>query len=145
MKLKETETKIPYFKWKMKGYWDESKTELFMAIGPICRKIGISRSAQSRKITQDPRFNPAHMNQVGSDGKVRRTLCLPSKEIGAWLNSINTAKVKGSSKPALLRFQREIMSVIESYMAGTLEAEVIKKKKTYTIMGKETPKLTLVA
>jgi len=115
---------IPYFGFRMTGQYQEGDlSRPYLEIKPICKKLGISHSTQVRKLTRDVRFNHAHMSTLAPDCKKRMMFCLPSKEIGRWLNSISVLKVKEPSRSALNRLQKELDAVLDSYFEGRLQAE----------------------
>jgi len=127
-KTKELETTIPYFGWLMTAYAEEEDPEqLYVAIKPLCKKMGINEVAQRRKIERDPRFSRCLIASTGADGKKYQMFCIPAHQVGVWLNSINRAKVSTDAKSALIRFQREIEGIIHSFMAGKSFGEGLAK------------------
>ncbi|RLD04707.1 MAG: hypothetical protein DRI65_10180, partial [Chloroflexota bacterium] len=74
-----------------------------------------------------PRFSWGDMTSTGSDGKQYRMFCLPLDEIGAWLYGINSRKVKESVAPNLLRYQRHVMTYIDSYFTNSITHELVQE------------------
>ena len=54
---------------------------------------------------------------VADDGKQRRMLCLPLKQLPAWLHTINPGKVAPAIRDTIRRYQAECEEVLWQYWA----------------------------
>ena len=89
----------------------------FVALRPIVEGMGMSWKSQQRKLTT--RFAPTVviMTTVADDGKQRRMLCLPLKQLPAWLHTINPGKVAPAIRDTIRRYQAECEEVLWQYWA----------------------------
>jgi len=105
---------------------DPNSLKQWVAIAPICNALGLESYRQCQKIQSNPQFNPLHMWGVGSDGKTREMLCIPSDEIGMWLCGINANRTKPEVKDRLIVFQKRMQIAIYAAMTGKATEEMMQ-------------------
>lgn len=98
-----------------------------VAIRPICEAMGLDDKTQRRKLENDPRFIPGHMTSVAQDGKARQMLCLPVEQIGPWLYTINSNKVKSEVRDVLLQFQQHLARELNAAIFGHISIEKVDR------------------
>jgi hypothetical protein len=103
-------------------------SKIWVAVRSICQILGIAAWRQESRITKDSRFRWQHMLSPSAGGN-QRTLCIPCDEIAGWLWMINPNKVKTTTRPLLMEFQRELQGVIKDYIEGRLTHEVLAEMK----------------
>lgn len=88
-----------------------------VAMRPIVENLGLSWSTQQGKInSQSGKYNCVHMNTVGSDGKRREMLAMPTKRVTLWLASINPNKIKDKEKRNKIElYQAECAEALYNY------------------------------
>ena len=98
-----------------------------VAIRPICEAIGIAENKQQHRISADPRFNYDHMVSVAADGKKREMFCLPVEQVGPWLYTINSNKVKSEVRDVLLQFQQHLTRELNAAIFGHISIEKVDR------------------
>ena len=97
---------------------------VMVAIRPIAEAIGLAKpEKQYERLAGDPRFNPLHMESTGSDGKSRQMFCLPVEQIGPWLYTINSNKVKPEIRDVLLQFQQHLTRELNAVIMGQISIQ----------------------
>ncbi len=94
-----------------------------VAIRPICEAVGIDHNRQRTKLESDPRFTCRHMSSRDSIGRSQTMFCLPVEQVGAWLYSINSNKVKSEVRGALLQFQQTLTKELYAVVVGKISSE----------------------
>ena len=84
----------------------------FVAMRPIVEGMGMSWKSQQRKLTTRFASTVVMMTTVADDGKQRRMLCLPLKQLPAWLHTINPGKVAPAIRDTIRRYQAECEEVL---------------------------------
>ena len=96
----------------------EEAGEPFVAIKPICERLGLQWEAQRRRLTADPgRWAPS-IRMVPSPGGAQETTCLPARKLFGWLASISPSKVRPEVRDALTTYQRECDDVLWTFWSG---------------------------
>ncbi|HII3734654.1 TPA: phage antirepressor N-terminal domain-containing protein, partial [Pasteurella multocida] len=54
---------------------------IYTAVKPIVEALGIDWTRQSRKLSQQEKFNCRLMSIVAEDGRIREMLCMPLKKL----------------------------------------------------------------
>lgn len=96
---------------------------VMVAIRPIAEAIGLVAHKQIERLESDPRFNCTHMGSVAGDGKVRDMSCLPVEQIGPWLYTINSNKVKPEIRDVLLQFQQHLTRELNAVIMGQVSIQ----------------------
>lgn len=104
----------------------EMDENAMIALRPFVERLGLDWASQTVKIRKNPQFNCCDMTTVGSDGKQREMLCIPVKQLGMWLCTVNANKVKPEIKDRLIQFQMHLQVVIHEALTGKVSAERIR-------------------
>lgn len=99
--------------------------EQWVAIKPLCEALGLKVQTQQKRIHNNPQFKVAPISGVPSSGGPQETLCIPVRQIGMWICTINARKVKDSVRSNLLLFQEHLQSVIHDAITGRVSAEKV--------------------
>jgi len=92
-------------------FMSEQEGEQFVALKPLCQALGINYERQRQKIQKNPQFTGiVHMDY--SFDSSQKMLCIPVREIGMWICSINAKKVKPDVKEKVIAFQKYLQEVI---------------------------------
>lgn len=93
----------------------------FVAIRPVCERLGVDGKSQRRKIT-DPEndWNWGLMTPVGAsrDGKAREMVCLALSDFPLWLASISPSRVAEPHREALRLYRKEAAGVLYAHFVG---------------------------
>lgn len=87
----------------------------YVSVRHMCEALGLNSQRQIQKLLEDEDFNCKHMYATGSDGKSYEMVCLSSKQANGWLYTINTNKVKPTTKQFLKLFKAELETVVDDY------------------------------
>jgi hypothetical protein len=103
--------------------------EHFVALKPLCEALGLDWEAQRKRTQRNPQFStPVHMNgSWAQDGKNRDMLCIPVRQVGMWLCTINANRVSEHVRPKLLAFQEQLQVVIHDHLTGRLTMEKLQQ------------------
>lgn len=97
----------------------------FVAIRPICERLGIAWQPQHRKLS-DPKndWTVTSMMTVGtsSDGKSREMVCLSVLDFPLWMASIQPSKVAEDIRERLILYRRECKQVLFDHVFGRAQA-----------------------
>lgn len=97
--------------------------EPFVAVRPVCERLGLDWKAQHRKLSADIAFNRGHMTTVAEDGKLREMLCLHATQLPLWLASISPSRVKPELREALIAYRSECSLVLFHHVKARLLGE----------------------
>ena len=89
----------------------------FVAMRPIVEGMGMKWQAQQLKLRRRFDSTVTEIVTVADDGKQRRMLCLPLKQLPAWLHTINSGKVAPAIRDTIRRYQAECEEVLWQYWA----------------------------
>ena len=99
----------------------------YVPITPMAENIGLNLGSQRTKVQNDPKFSSIDIRCTGKDGKKYKMLCIPEDEVGAWLFSINSNKIKDENiREKLLRYQKKLVTAIHDF---TTKGYAINKEK----------------
>lgn len=98
----------------------ERDGQLFVAIRPICDRLGITWAPQFSKLKAEPARWGVTMIETPSAGGAQQTVCLPKAKLFGWLNSIHPGKVAEKARPALRRYQAECDAVLDAWWSRKL-------------------------
>lgn len=87
----------------------------FVAMRPIVEGMGMKWQAQQLKLRRRFDSTVTEIVTVADDGKQRRMLCLPLKQLPAWLHTINPGKVAPAIRDTIRRYQVECEEVLWQY------------------------------
>lgn len=93
----------------------ETPAGVYVAVAPLCERLGVSRQGQSSKLNADPMRWSCKMFLLETAAGPRETLCIPVNRIAAWLFTLNAKKVKPEAREALLAYQREAADVLDRH------------------------------
>lgn len=103
--------------------------EPYVAIKPICERLGLAWQPQHRKLKEaENDWNHHHMVTVAGDEKEREMLCLHLVDLPLWLASISPAKVKPELRAALVTWRRECALVLFRHVQDRLLGEAEKAR-----------------
>jgi hypothetical protein len=92
---------------------DRGNGDVFVAIAPICRSLGIDPNGQRKRIQDDPVFREgSRLIALPSPGGMQETVCLRLDFINGWLFSVNANRVRAAAQPKLTEYQRECHRVL---------------------------------
>ncbi|MCB5195513.1 phage antirepressor N-terminal domain-containing protein [Deefgea salmonis] len=89
--------------------------ELRVSVRHLCEAFGIDSRTQRRKMANNPRWTWGHMTSHDTAGRPQEMVTLPLEQVPAFLNSINSNKVKPEVRQALLTYQDECTKALFSY------------------------------
>ena len=93
---------------------NENTGDVFVAMKPLVESFGIDWSRQNRKILENERYG--HMTiPFETNGGVQEMLALNIKHLPAYLNTINTKKVREDLRSTIIAFQDECFIAINNY------------------------------
>lgn len=87
----------------------------YVAVKPICERLGLAWKPQYAKLTGDPEVWGIHLMVIPSTGGAQETLCLPLNRLAAWLFSISASRVQPELREALIAYQREAADVLDRH------------------------------
>ena len=91
----------------------------FVAVKPICDRLGLSWSAQRERINRDDLLREdSRMMRLPSLGGAQDSLCLALRLINGWLFGIDVARVKPELREAVLAYKRECYEVLADRFLG---------------------------
>lgn len=96
----------------------EQDGEPFVAIKPICERLGIDPKSQRNKINADFGRWGGVIITLPSAGGAQETLCIPISKIFGWLATISPSKVAVEARDTLTSYQNECDSVLAAYFYG---------------------------
>lgn len=87
----------------------------FVAVKPICERLGVSWQGQHKKLTANSdRWGVIKMLIPSASGD-QETLCLPRGKLFGWLATISPNKVAPALKEALTAYQNEADAALDRY------------------------------
>lgn len=93
----------------------ETPEGVFVAVKPICERLGIDWRSQLRKISGAKTVWGMVILYVPSAGGEQETACLPVNRVAAFLFSIHPKKVRSELRDALIRYQVEAADVLDRH------------------------------
>lgn len=87
----------------------------FVAMRPIVDGMGMDWKSQQRKLNKRFTSTVVILTTVADDGRKRAMLCLPLKQLPAWLNTIHPEKVAPHIRDSIRRYQAECDEVLWQY------------------------------
>lgn len=94
--------------------------QAFVAVKPICDRLGLAWQVQHRKLQSEKSFWGVTIMVIPSAGGLQESICIPARKIFAWLMSISPSKVADKVRPVLERYQAECDRVLEAFWTGKL-------------------------
>ena len=79
----------------------------FVAMRPIVEGMGMKWQAQQLKLRRRFDSTVTEIVTVADDGKQRRMLCLPLKQLPVWLHTINSGKVAPAIRDGLAFWEEQ--------------------------------------
>jgi hypothetical protein len=99
--------------------------EHFVALKPLCEALGLEWKRQQKRTLANPQFSVG-VHKGGNwspDGKSYEMLCIPVRQVGMWLCTINANRVNETSRPMLIAFQEQLQVVIHEHLMGRVTIE----------------------
>jgi hypothetical protein len=94
----------------------EANGERWVAMRRICENLGMAWGYQSQKLEeQREKFNCSDIRTVAEDGKTRKMLAIPTRNLALWLACINPNKVAEHVRPKLERYHKECAKALDDY------------------------------
>jgi len=88
----------------------------YVSMRPLVENMGLDWKTQHRKLEADwGALNCEHMTTVGSDGALRKMVCVPFKKLFGWLMTVNPKKVRPEIRPKVALYREESCTALESY------------------------------
>lgn len=116
--------KVPFYGDELTAV--ETAEATFVAVRPICDRLGLDWSAQFRKLTKaERRWSVAVMATETAAGE-RESVCIPVSKLFGWLASIEPSRVKPELRERLELYQDEADAVLDRHFrlrSSTLSAE----------------------
>jgi hypothetical protein len=111
----------------------ERGEQLFVAVRPICDRLGLSFASQRAKLQTEPRRWGVSI--IDTPSSAQGMLCLPKGKLFGWLNSIHPNKVAEKARPALLRYQAECDAVLDAYWSRRMGLKPDKLDLEFDMAG----------
>ena len=93
----------------------------------LAENIGIDPYNQRKKVQDDPKFSSRDIMCPGKDGKKYKMISLPKDEVGAWLFSVNSNKIKNPDvRKNLIQYQKTLVTAIHDF---TTKGIAVNKEK----------------
>ncbi len=88
--------------------------QVFVPVRPLCDYLGVTWSAQYRRLLRDPVLSEAQATVAvtATDGRVREQVCLPLDYLNGWLFGISADRIKPEIRERLIRYQKECYRVL---------------------------------
>ncbi|MFH6786744.1 phage antirepressor N-terminal domain-containing protein [Methylobacterium sp. MA0201] len=91
----------------------------FVAIKPICDRLGLSWGSQYNRIMRDPLLREGvFVSKMPSPGGIQETVCLALRLINGWLFGISVRHVKPELREDVLAYQRECYETLADRFLG---------------------------
>lgn len=89
----------------------------YVAIKPICEKLGIDWNGQYQRILRHPvlKSTMCMIHTVAADGKIRELSMLPINKLNGWLFGIDANRVKKESQQEVILYQEECFDVLAKH------------------------------
>lgn len=98
--------------------------EAYVAIRPICERLGLNWKSQHRKLTAPETLSTIHlMTTVAEDGKAREMTCLHVMDVPFWLATIAPSRVKPELADVVRLFRQECKLVLFNHVKARLLGE----------------------
>lgn len=91
---------------------------MYVAVKPICERLGLDWRSQHRKLSSDPRRWGMVILWIPSAGGTQETTCIPLTKFFAWLVTLHPNKVAPEVRPALELYQAEADEVLFRHFTG---------------------------
>lgn len=93
----------------------ETAEATYVAIKPICERLGLSDRAQRKRLAADPEFWGGTVMVLPSAGGMQETYCIPVSRVAAWLFTVEVSRVKPEIRDALMIYRREAADVLDRH------------------------------
>lgn len=93
----------------------EAADSEYVALRPICERLGLDWKSQHRKLAADPKLWSVVMMTMETPAGPRESTCIPRNRTAAWLLSITPAKVKPELREALSLYRTEAADVLDRH------------------------------
>ncbi|MEN3239019.1 phage antirepressor N-terminal domain-containing protein [Methylobacterium ajmalii] len=92
---------------------------VFVAIKPICDRLGLAWHKQRERINRDPLLREGVFEtKIPSPGGIQETVCLALRLINGWLFGISVNHVKPEMREHVLAYQRECYETLADRFLG---------------------------
>lgn len=105
----------------------KNDNEYLVALRPLCETLGLDWKSQHRRTASNPQFRCGHMTTVDAQGRNYPMVCIPVRQVGMWLCTINANRVSENVRPKLLAFQEQLQIVIHDHLTGRLTLEKLQQ------------------
>lgn len=115
---------VAFYEDEIVAVRDEGGT-VWLPVRHVCDLLGVDRTAQIRRIQRDVVMS-RHLDTLPvtlPDGRRYEMDCLPLKYVRAWLFGINASRVKEEIRDKLVRYQEEVIEIIDRAFSRDLPAE----------------------
>lgn len=102
----------------------ENEGRPFVAVRPICERLGLKWAAQFVKLKSEARrWCVSIIETHDASNRIQEMVCIPAEKVFGWLMSIQPSKVAEKVRPVLERYQAECDRVLFEFWTGRLTAE----------------------
>lgn len=107
----------------------EMSEDAVISLRPLVEHLGLKWSGQQKKIVRSPQFSHVHMYTTVSDGKKRKLLCLPAKQLGVWLSTVDANRMKPEVREKFIQFQMHLQVAIQEALVKRASPDLVTKIK----------------
>lgn len=108
-------------------FMSEQNGEQLIALKPLCEALGVRYPQQRQRLQANPQFSVALLKGGNSaDGKRYNMLCIPAREVGMWICSINANRVRPEVRDGVIVFQKYLQEVIFQALTSQLTPEMMR-------------------
>lgn len=93
----------------------ETPAGRFVALKPICERLGLDFSAQFRRINREPERWGVAVMAIPSGRGVQETVSIPLNRVAAFLFTVTVSRVKPEIRDALALYQAEAADVLDRH------------------------------
>lgn len=105
----------------------EHEGEPYIALRPLCEALGMDWKSQHARTAKNPQFHCGDITTVDAQGRNYPMVCLPVRQVGMWLCTINARRVKPEIRDRLIAFQEGLQVVIHEHLTGRLTLERVQQ------------------
>jgi hypothetical protein len=98
----------------------EKNGDFYVAMKPLCEKIGLNWGSQQKHLQRDPvlKSTIVIMTIVAEDGRRRQMLVLPLSKLNGWLFRLDLHRYTGEMRNKLMVYQKECYDVLHERFFG---------------------------
>lgn len=105
----------------------EKDAEPFVAVRPICERLGLAWQAQHAKLTTNSVRWGVTIIVTPSAGGAQEMTCIPLFKIFGWLTTISPSKVAPEVRDVLIAYQNKCDAVLAHFWLDRIEDQLAEK------------------